>query len=74
MKETNFTIYEELTKKLQEISDISGCVKDVLSLLICADTNKCETLLRIEREKIDELFEIIEELKGAVVSKQESEE
>lgn len=74
MKETDFKIYEELTKKLQEISDISGCVKDVMSLLICADTNKCETLLRIERERIDELIEIVEELKGEVVSKQESEE
>lgn len=74
MKETDFTIYEELTKKLQEILDISGCVKDVMSLLICADTNKCETLLRIERERINELIEIVEELKGAVVSKQESEE
>ena len=62
MKETDFTIYEELTKKLQEISDISGCVKDVLALLNYADTNKCETLLRIEREKIDELFEIHEKL------------
>lgn len=69
MKETDFTIYEELTKKLQEISDISGCVKDVLALLNCADTNKCETLLRIEREKIDELFEIIEELKGEETNK-----
>lgn len=69
MKETDFTIYEELTKKLQEISDILGCVKDVLALLNCADTNKCETLLRIEREKIDELFEIIEELKGEETNK-----
>lgn len=69
MKETDFTIYEELTKKLQEISDISGCVKNVLALLNCADTNKCETLLRIEREKIDELFEIIEELKGEETNK-----
>lgn len=69
MKETDFSIYEELTKKLQEISDISGCVKDVLALLNCADTNKCETLLRIEREKIDELFEIIEELKGEETNK-----
>lgn len=69
MKETDFTIYEELTKKLQEISDILGCVKDVLALLNCADTNKCETLLRIEREKIDELFEIIEELKGGETNK-----
>lgn len=69
MKETDFTIYEELTKKLQEISDISGCVKDVLVFFNCADTNKCETLLRIEREKIDELFEIIEELKGEETNK-----
>lgn len=69
MKEKDFTIYEELTKKLQEISDISGCVKDVLALLNCADTNKCETLFRIEIEKIDELFEIIEELKGEETNK-----
>lgn len=74
MKEIDFKTYEKIDRKLNEISDISGCVKDVLPLLNCADTNKCETLLRIEREKIDELFEIIEELKGAVVSKQESEE
>lgn len=56
MSEIDFKTYEKIDRKLNEISDILGCVKDV--------TNKYETLLRIEREKIDELFEIIEELKG----------
>lgn len=60
--------YEKIGRKLNEISDISSCVKDVLTLQNCSDLYKCETLLRFERERIDELFEIIEELKREVTN------
>ncbi len=64
MKEIDFKTFEKINEKLNEISDISSCVKDVLELLNCSDLYKCETLLRLEREKIDGLFEILEEIKG----------
>lgn len=73
MSEIDFKTYEKINKKLEEVSDIASCVKDVITLLNCSDLCKVETLLRLEEERIDELFEIIEELKEAVISNQESE-
>lgn len=69
MKEIDFKTYEKINKKLEEVSDIASCVKDVITLLNCSDLYKVETLLRLEEERIDELFEIIEELKEEVTSK-----
>lgn len=63
MNKIDLKTFEKINGKLNEISDISSCVKDVLTLNNCSDLYKCETLLRFEREKIDELFEIFEELK-----------
>lgn len=64
MIEIDFKTYEKINKKLEEVSDISSCVKDVITLLNCSDLYKVETLLRLEEERIDELLEIVEELKG----------
>lgn len=64
MLEIDFKTYEKIDRKLIEISDISSCVKDVLTLQNCADLYKCITLLGLERERIDELYEIIEGLRG----------
>lgn len=69
MKEIDFKTYEKINKNLEEVSDIASCVKDVITLLNCSDLYKVETLLRLEEERIDELFEIIEELKEEVTSK-----
>lgn len=64
MIEIDFKTYEKINKKLEEVSDISSCEKDVITLLNCSDLYKVETLLRLEEERIDELLEIVEELKG----------
>ena len=37
MIEIDFKTYEKINKKLEEVSDISSCVKDVITLLICSD-------------------------------------
>lgn len=58
----DFETWEKMQKKLAEISDLSRCAKDVLTLINCSDTAKCETLLRLEEDRIDELYAMIEEM------------
>ena len=62
MRKIDFETHDKMMRKLSEISDLAGCVKDVLTLLNCSDTAKCETLLRLEAERIDELYAMMEEL------------
>lgn len=62
MRKIDFETHDKMMRKLSEISDLAGCAKDVLTLLNCSDTAKCETLLRLEAERIDELYVMMEEL------------